>query len=86
MKIIINSSDENKEIKIKIPGRLIFNSVTAAVAPKLISKEEGPEFTLTGKQLRLLVREINRFRRKHKDWVLVEVEDGETGERVVIKL
>lgn len=84
MKIIINSSDESKEVK--IPGRLILNSVTATVAPKLISKNAGSEFTLTGKQLRPLIREINRFRKKHKDWVLVEVEDGHSGERVVITL
>lgn len=84
MKIIINGSDESTEIK--IPGRLILNSITATVAPKLISKKAEPGFSLTGKQLRPLIREINKFRKKHRDWVLVEVVDGDSGEKVVITL
>lgn len=84
MKIIVKDSDTN--LNLKIPSGMILNTITATILPKALNKKSGGEFKLTGKQLRPLVREINRFRKKHKDWVLVEVEEDSTGERVIIKL
>lgn len=88
MKIIIKDSDTNRNIT--LPSRLILNSLTATLAPKLINKKikggkNNSKISVTGSQLRRLIREINRYRRKHKDWVLVEVEEGTTGDSVVIK-
>lgn len=88
MKIIIKDSDTNRNIT--LPSRLILNSLTATLAPKWINKKikgsgNDTKLCVKGSQLRRLIREINRYRRKHKDWVLVEVEEGATGDRVVIK-
>ncbi len=84
MKIIINDSD--KEIKIKLPYHLVFNSLSATVLPKVINKNAESEGVITSKQLRQLMRELSRFRKKHRKWVLVDIENGETGEKVVITL
>lgn len=88
MKIIIKNSDTN--LNLTLPSRLILNSLTATLAPKLINKKinggkNNSGIYLKGSQLRRLIREINRYRRKHKDWALVEVEEGENGDRVIIK-
>lgn len=82
MKIIIKESE--KEIKITIPYRLVFNSLSSIILPKMINK--NAEIEITSKQLRLLIRELNRFKKKHRNWVLVDIEDGESGEKVVITL
>lgn len=88
MKIIIKDSDTNRNIT--LPSRLILNSLTATLAPRLINKKVNSgkdecKPKITGSQLRVLIREINRYRRKHKDWVLVEVEERATGDKVIIK-
>lgn len=88
MKIIIKDSDTNRNIT--LPSRLILNSLTATLAPKLINKKikgrgNDTKLCVKGSQLRRLIREINRYRRKHKDWVLVEVEEGANGDKVIIK-
>ncbi|MBD5103901.1 MAG: hypothetical protein HDT47_03445 [Ruminococcaceae bacterium] len=88
MKIIIKGYDTN--MNLTLPSRLILNGLTATLAPKWINKKingfkKNSEISITGSQLRTLIREINRYRRKHKDWVLVEVEEGENGDRVIIK-
>ena len=88
MKIIIKDADTN--LNLRLPSRLILNSITAALAPRIINKkikESADDFKrpVTSSQLRALIREINRYRRKHRDWVLIEVEEESKGERVVIK-
>jgi hypothetical protein len=89
MKIIVKDSDMN--LKIILPSRLVLNSLTAYLAPHFINRKTGADKNgsvseITGKQLRLIFREINRYRRKHRDWVLLEAESGSSGEKVMIKL
>lgn len=84
MKIIIKDSDTN--LNLTFPSRIVLNKITAALATKMINKKAGEEIPpVTSGQLRALVREINKFRKKHKDWVLVEVNEASTGEQVIIK-
>lgn len=88
MKIIIKNSDTN--MNLTLPSRLILNSLAATLASKWINKKingsgNDVKLCVKGNQLRKLIREINRYRRKHKDWVLVEVEEETTGDKVVIK-
>lgn len=89
MKIVIKDADTN--LNLRLPSRLILNSITAALAPRIINKkikestDNDFKQPITSSQLRTLIREINRYRRKHRDWVLIEVGEESTGERVVIK-
>lgn len=84
MKIIIKDSDTN--LNLTFPSRIVLNRITASLAPKMINKKAGEKIPpVTSGQLRALVREINKFRKKHKDWVLVEVNEASTGEQVIIK-
>lgn len=87
MRIIVKDSDTN--LNIRIPSRLLLNGITAKFAPKTINKkieDKGGNFHVTSDQLKILIREINKYRHKHKDWVLVEVDEPSTGDRVIIKL
>lgn len=84
MKIIIKDSDTN--LNLTFPSRIVLNRITASLAPKMINKKAGKEIpSVTSGQLRALVREINKFRKKHKDWVLVEVNETSAGQQVIIK-
>lgn len=86
MRIIVKDSDTN--LNIKLPSRLILNGITAAFASKIINKkieDKGGNSPVTSSQLRNLIREINKYRRKHRDWILVEVDEPSTGSRVIIK-
>ena len=89
MKIAIKS--DTKSLTIRIPSFLLFNPITATLCGsriiRSIMKDDKNEddIRITAKDARKLFREINRVRRKHKDWYIVDVEDGE-GESVKIKL
>ena len=89
MKIAIKS--DAKSLTIRIPSFLLFNPITATLCGsriiRSIMKDDKNEddIRITAKDARKLFREINRVRRKHKDWYIVDVEDGE-GESVKIKL
>ena len=81
MRIVVKSSD-GKKIWLPIPSGLVFNPLTACFAPKFL-KEQGIEITRA--QAIAFVKELNRYRRKHPKWVLMEVERAE-GDYVKIKL
>ncbi|MGN0985735.1 MAG: hypothetical protein ACI4OU_04510 [Candidatus Enterenecus sp.] len=79
MRITIASGE--KAIDIRLPSRLLFNSVTAAIAgPAIVAQSMkncgGPEVELDRRTVRALFREINRCRRRFPDWCLVEAESG----------
>ncbi len=74
MKIKIRSS--SRKLVLWFPSRLIFNPITATLAgSKIIHKIfDGEEKNIISpKACRTLFREINRCRRKHKNWTLVDV-------------
>lgn len=86
MRIIIKDSDT--KLNIRLPSRLLLNGITAKLAPKIINKKievKGGNSSVTSSQLKNLIREINKYRRRHRDWILVEVDEPSTGSKVIIK-
>lgn len=81
MKIVVKSN-EGPNIWLPIPSGLILNRFAAGFAQKYM-RECG--LNVTKEQAILIIRELNRYRRKHPEWVLVEVQSS-TGEYVKIKL
>ena len=81
MKIVVKSN-EGPNLWLPIPSALIFNRFSAGFAQKYL-KEYG--LNITKEQVIFIIKELNRYRRKHPEWVLVEVQSS-TGEYVKIKL
>lgn len=73
---------EGPNFWIPLPTGLIFNRLTASVAARATA-EMGVR--LSPKQMARLFAAVKRFRRRHPDWVLVEV-DSADGEHVRVKL
>ena len=69
-------------IRPMLPSGLVLNSLTASFLPKYL-EEQG--IHITREQARVFVKELNRFRKRHKDWKLVEVQ-GADGDIVDICL
>lgn len=86
MNIKIKSNSRN--IRLWFPSVLVFNPVTATLwGSKIIHKisSEKGETKISPKAARRLFREINRCRRKHKNWTLVDV-CASDGTKVHIRL
>ena len=81
MKIIVRSS-EHQDIRLHIPTGLGLNPVTAMFLPNFM-KQNGT--TITRKQALAMVRAVNKYRRSHPSWKLVEV-DSANGDHVEIVL
>lgn len=81
MKIVVKSN-EGTNIRLPIPSGLVLNRFAAGFAPKYL-KEYGID--ITKEQAINFVKELNRYRRRHPEWVLVEVQSSD-GEYVKIKL
>ena len=71
MRIVIKDRDRRAPIKLRFPTPL---------ALKILSKKGG--VSLTRKQAVLFAGELRKFKKRHKDWKLVEVisADGESVE------
>ena len=89
MKITVNS--EEKSFRLLLPSFLIFNPIVATfcggkMVDSIIKSKVGDiSVHFSAKDARRLFREINRARRKFKDWYIVEVDDS-NGETVRVKL
>lgn len=86
MKIVIKSS-EGKNIKLVLPTRLMLNGCTASLSAWLINRTATEEagIIIDAKSLRLLMKEINRMKKKYPDLLLVDVESKD-GEKIQITL
>ncbi len=82
MDIIVRDSDEGKNFRLMIPSALILNSFAASFLPRFL-KSEG--VNITSRQARHMVKSLKKFKRRHKDWTLVEVQEKD-GDRIKIKL
>ncbi len=80
MRICVKSGECT--VRIPIPTGLVLNGVTACLAPGFLAKHG---VHVTRRQAIAFVRELNRYRRRHRDWKLVEVSAGD-GAGVEIKL
>ena len=81
MRIIIKGH-EKPVIYLPVPSGMVLNRLTAGFAQKYL-KEYGLD--ITKEQAASLIGEINRYRRAHPEWVLVEAQSAD-GEYVKIKL
>lgn len=81
MKIVVKSNG-GKKLHIPIPTGIVLNRFTAAFAPKYLKKQG---IHVTKEQAVAFVQELNRYRSKHPEWVLVEAKTTD-GEYVEIKL
>ena len=73
MKIAVHN-DGGRDIDLRLPTGLIVNPVSAMMLPKVL-EEKG--IAASRAQALALVRAINRYRRSHPGWVLVEVESAD---------
>ena len=80
MKISINS--DNTNLVLRFPTGLVFNRLTAGIVRRFLKKQE---IHLTRKQTVLFIKELKRYKRRHRDWNLVEVEESGKNS-VVIKI
>ena len=81
MRVVVNSPG-CKRIRIWFPSGLVWNPITAMLLPGIL-RQNGIE--ITREQALTMVRAINRYRRRHPNWKLVEVESA-NGERVEVAL
>ncbi len=82
MRIIVKES-EGKNIRLLLPTGMVLNRLTAGLISKALVERAKMDLS-TGQMMRLM-RELKRFKRKHPDWVLVEVQSSD-GDYVKIKL
>ena len=69
-------------MNLRLPSGLLLNRFSAAFLPKLLAQNG---LSITKEQARALVKELNRYRRRHRDWKLVEVQSVK-GEYIQIKI
>lgn len=81
MRIVVKSN-AGPSFWLPIPSGLVLNRFVAGFAPQYL-KEYGID--ISREQAILFIKELNRYRRKHRDWVLVEVQSA-GGVWVKIKL
>lgn len=81
MRIIVKSK-ERPNIRLLLPSCLMLNRFCAGWAAKGMESNGMP---ITKAQAVKLIRELNRYRKKHRDWVLVEVTASD-GTYVKVKL
>ena len=65
-----------------LPSGLALNPMAALMVPAHLQK---CGVQLTRRQAAAFIRALNRYRRRHRDWKLVEVQEAD-GSRVVIKI
>ena len=81
MKILVKEHGGHT-IRLVFPSGLVLYSLSARFLPKYL-EEQG--IHITREQALMFIKELNRFRKSHRDWKLVEVQDAD-GEIVEIRL
>lgn len=81
MRVIVKNN-EGLNLRIPIPSGLILNRFSAGVVQKYL-KEYG--LNVSKAQAAAFVKALNRYRRRHPEWVLVEAETA-GGDYVKVKL
>lgn len=82
----IRITDGDRDFGFTVPNALALNGITARIACNAASKHD-PEIgqRLTPEALGRVFSELNRIKKEHGTWVLVEVEKA-TGEQIRISL
>ena len=80
MKISIKS--DKLKMVLRFPTGLVINRFTAGIIRRKLKKEG---VLLTRKQTVLFIKELKKYKKKHRDWNLVEVTESGTNS-VIIKI
>ena len=75
-------SEEGPNLSIPIPSGLLCNRLTAGFSAKMM---EQNGMHATPEQMVRFFRAVRQYKRKHPDWVMVEMESS-TGDYVYVKL
>ncbi|MBO7245920.1 MAG: hypothetical protein J6V56_04055 [Clostridia bacterium] len=83
----INIKSPSRRFVLWVPSFLVFNPVTASVAGRWINAKtkSGKKSGVSSRACRKIFKEINRCRRKNKDWRVVDILSP-NGEHILIKL
>ncbi len=85
MRIYVREN-KGRKIRLAIPTSMVFNRLTAGAARKCIAKhDQSDNVNISAGDINKLFFELKRFKKKHPDLPLVEVESKD-GTRVCIKL
>jgi len=72
MKIQIKEAGGHK-FTLPIPTGAVFGHLTAAFLPRVLKDED---VTITRKQAYQLLKELRRFKKRHPDWILVDIQSA----------
>ena len=75
-------AEDGPNLTIPIPTSLLCNRLTAGFSAKMMAQNG---VNATPEQMVRLFRAARQYKRKHPDWVMVEVESS-TGDYVYVKL
>ncbi len=67
-------SQDGPNLTIPLPTGLVFNGITAEIAARATRSTVAP---MNAAQLRRLFAAIRHYKKKHPDWVLVEVRSAD---------
>lgn len=70
-------------VRLALPSGLVFNRFFAPRLLPRILEENG--IHISGEDVELMVKAIRDYQKKHRDWILVEVDTAD-GDRVYVKL
>ena len=73
---------DKRKLTLRFPTGLVLNRLTAGTVRRKL-EEEG--IHLTRKQIVLLIRELKLYKKRHRNWNLVEVQESNGGS-VVVKI
>ncbi|MBE6730772.1 MAG: hypothetical protein E7564_03680 [Ruminococcaceae bacterium] len=83
MNVFLKAGGEKpKRFRIIFPTSLVFNRFTAGIAVK---EAEKYGVKITKEQLLHIIKSVKEYKKRHRDWVLVEAVSSE-GEEVRVKL
>jgi len=73
MKIVVKES-RDRNIRLHLPNGLAMNSMSAAI---LSAKLRKKKVNISGKQLHLLFKAAKRYKSRHPEWKLVEIQSSD---------
>lgn len=83
MRIHIKTKEKN--IRLRVPSRLIMNRFTAYIGISLLRKKYDIPAGFTAHKLQQLFREVHRLKKKYPKWPLIDIIDKK-GTHIHIKL
>lgn len=83
MRIHIKTKEKN--IRLRVPSRLIMNRFTAYIGISLLRKKHNIPAGITAHKLQQLFREVLRLKKKYPKWSLMDITDKK-GTHIHIKL